>query len=61
LERLATPSSSATIVTGSLGSWCGDNQALIVLGGQASPALHDLGCDKTTPLEANSSFYLWAQ
>jgi Putative zinc-finger len=50
---------SATIVTGALGSWRGDNQALVVFGAQSSPALYDLSSGKTTPLEANSNFYLW--
>jgi hypothetical protein len=57
--KLVAFGSSATTITGSLGGWRGDNQALIVFGAQASPALYDFGSGKLTPLEANSNFYLW--
>ncbi len=57
--KLVAFGSPATIVTGSLGSWRGDNQALVVFGGQSSPALYALSSGATTPLEANSNFYLW--
>jgi hypothetical protein len=57
--KLVAFGGSATIITGALGSWRGDNQALVVFGDQPSPALHDLSSGKTTPLEANSNFYLW--
>lgn len=50
---------SMTIVSGSLGSWRGDSQALIIFGTQASPALYDLNSGKTTALEVNSNLYLW--
>lgn len=52
---------SATVVTGGLASWRGDNQALVVFGSQSSPALYDLSSGKTTPLEANSNLYLWGR
>ena len=47
---------SSTVVTGAVGSWRGDNQALIVFGGQSSPALYDLSSSKTMALEADSNF-----
>jgi hypothetical protein len=50
---------AATIVAGRLGSWRADSQALIVF--QPSPALYDLSSGRTTPLEANSNWYLWGR
>lgn len=50
---------SATVLTGALGSWRGDNQALVIFGAQSSPALYDLATGTTLPLEANSDSYLW--
>jgi hypothetical protein len=54
---------AATIVTGNLVSWRGDNQALVVFGPSSgpeqNPALYDLSSGKATSLEANSNFYLW--
>ncbi len=57
--KLVAFGSSATIVTGSLGSWRGDSQALVIFGTQADPSVYDLSSGKTTPLEANSIEYLW--
>jgi hypothetical protein len=49
-----------TLVTGGLVAWRGDNQALVIYGAQVDPGLYDIATQTTTPLEANSSFYLWA-
>jgi anti-sigma factor RsiW len=53
-----------TIVNGSVSSWRGDSQALVIFdyvqGILSGPSLYDLGSRQATSLEANSNFYLWA-
>lgn len=45
-------------ISGSLESWRGDGQALVIV--NTGPALYDLGNGRRTPLEADSNFYFWA-
>jgi hypothetical protein len=57
--KLVTFGNPATIVAGSFVAWRGDNQALVVSGSQSGPSIYDLATGATTPLEANSNYYLW--
>jgi hypothetical protein len=58
--KLVAFGNPATIVAGSFVAWRGDNQALIIFSSQGGPLLYDLASGSTTPLEANSNYYVWA-
>jgi hypothetical protein len=49
---------TSRIVTGSVMSWRGDSQALVVRN-QATVELYTIATGATTPLEANTNWYLW--
>lgn len=49
---------ATTLVDGSFISWRADSQAM-VLNGTSGPILYDLATGKSTPLQSNTSIYLW--